>query len=475
MKSLMRLPSLSNLVAALYERRRRSQTAATVLALLLAALPAVAQINDGKPDPEIAVPESLDLPYSLGFALDNNFAIRQAKERIRQQEGIVLEVRSAQIPNVGASAGYSRNAEEIGGGSDRNWSVNITARQVLYSGGGVRAGVEAQKLSLDAAVLTLRAVINDALLEVRTRFYTVLVNRERIKVQEQNIELLQRQLQDVKNRFEAGTVSNFEVLRAEVALANAQPALITARNDHRLAIEELRQSLGFVNTNTENVAKVPDFIGTLEFKPVDYDLRSALVSAREKRPDLQRLYKLEAAAEQGITVQRSNYLPTVSAYGAYDWRMNSTGSSSLSNARDGWTVGLSSSWDIFDGRATAGRVAQARSQLELAKLSVAQAQLSVDVDVRRAISTYQQATELAEASKKVVEQAEEAVRLANARFGAGTATQLDVLTSQVDLTTARLNQLQAYYSYNVAVADVRRAMGLGDELTPAGELSWPPK
>ncbi|HEY0863159.1 MAG TPA: TolC family protein [Lacunisphaera sp.] len=457
MKSLMRLPSLF-----------------LVGASLLAALPAVAQINDGKPDPEFAVPQGLDLPYALGFALDNNFAIRQAKERIRQQEGIVLEVRSAQIPNVGAAAGYSRNADEISSnGRDHNWSVNITARQVLYAGGGVRAGVEAQKLSLDAAVLTLRAVINDVLLEVRTRFYTVLVNRERIKVQEQNTELLQRQLQDVKNRFEAGTVSNFEVLRAEVALANAQPALITARNDYRLAIEELRQSLGFVNTSTENVAKVPDFIGTLDFKPVDYDLRSALVSAREKRPDLQRLAKIEAAAEQGIIAQRSNYLPTVSAYGAYDWRMNSTGSSSLSNARDGWTVGLSSSWDIFDGRATAGRVAQARSQLELAKLAVAQAQLDVDVDVRRAISTYQQATELAEASKKVVEQAEEAVRLANARFGAGTATQLDVLTSQVDLTTARLNQLQAYYSYNVAVANVRRAMGLGDELTPAGELPWP--
>jgi outer membrane protein TolC len=445
-------------------------------ASLLATLPAVAQINDGKPDPDFAVPEALDLPYSLGFALDNNFTIRQAKERIKQQEGIVLEVRSAQIPNVSAAAGYSRNADEISGnGLDHNWSVNITARQVLFSGGGVAASVKSQQLALEAAGLTLRAVINDVLLEVRTRFYTVLVNRERIKVQEQNIELLQRQLKDVKNRYDAGTVSNFEVLRAEVALANAQPALITARNDHRLAIEELRQSLGFVNTSDQDVAKVPEFIGTLEFHPVNHDLRSALVSAREQRPDLQRLTKLAAAAEQGVTARRANYLPVVSAFGAYDWRMNSAGSSSLANARDGWTVGLQSTWDIFDGRATAGRVSQARSQLEQAKLSVAEAQLSVDVDVRRSISTYQQATELAEASKKVVEQAEEAVRLANARFGAGTATQLDVLTSQVDLTTARLNQLQAFYSYNVAVANVRRAMGLSDELKPAGELPWPAK
>ncbi|MBL9218081.1 MAG: TolC family protein [Opitutaceae bacterium] len=441
---------------------------------MLATLPVTAQINDGKPDPDIVVPAALDLPYALGFALDNNFTIRQAKERIRQQEGVVLEVRSAQIPNVSATAGYARNADEISSnGRDHNWSVNITARQVVFAGGGVTASVKSQQLSLDAAVLALRAVINDVLLQVRTQFYGVLVARERIKVQEQNIELLQRQLQDVKNRYEAGTVSNFEVLRAEVALANAQPALITARNDHRLAIEELRRSLGFTNIDESTVAKTPDFLGSLDFTPASYELRSALSTARESRPDLQRLLKLESAAEQGVTARRAGYVPDVSVYGAYDWRMNSTGSSSLSNARDGWTLGLQSSWDIFDGRATAGRVSQARSQLEQAKLAVAEARLSVDVDVRRAISTFQQATELAEASKKVVEQAEEAVRLANARFSAGTATQLDVLTSQVDLTTARLNQLQAYYSYNVAVANVRRAMGLGDELAPAGELSWP--
>src|SRR6478609_7305297 len=169
MNSLMRLPSLlSRPVAALNERRRRSQTAATVAALLLAAVSAVAQINDGKPDPGVVVPDSLDLPYALGFALDNNFAIRQAKERIRQQEGIVLQVRSAIIPNVNSSAGYQRNADEIStNGRDTAWAVDITARQVLYAGGGVMAGVQSQKLALEAAVLELQAVINDALLDVR--------------------------------------------------------------------------------------------------------------------------------------------------------------------------------------------------------------------------------------------------------------------------------------------------------------------
>ena len=74
-----------------------------------------------------------------------------------------------------------------------------------------------------------------------------------------------------------------------------------------------------------------------------------------------------------------------------------------------------------------------------------------------------EAWELVQASVKTVEQAQEALRLANVRYGAGTATQLDVLTSQVALTEARLNQLQAYYGYNVALAAMRQAIGQADE------------
>jgi outer membrane protein TolC len=71
---------------------------------------------------------------------------------------------------------------------------------------------------------------------------------------------------------------------------------------------------------------------------------------------------------------------------------------------------------------------------------------------------------MVESTGKVVEQAVEALRLANARNDAGAATQLDVLTSQVALTEARLNQLKAYYSYHVAQASVRQATGQLDQL-----------
>lgn len=436
--------------------------------LPLLAFLAAAILRAADPAPEPPVPDQLDLKIALGFALENNFAIRQAKERIRQQEGVVVEVRASQMPivAVSASASYMDNHQRSSSfipETNRAEAASLQARQLLYAGGGVTAIVRSQTLVRAAAMLALQAVVNDALLQVRTGFYDVLLARESIKVQEQNVELLQRQLQDVSSRSEAGTVSNFEVLRAEVALANAQPPLIRARNDYRLAIEQLRQALGFTTRTEPNLTKVPDFVGTLDFSPVNYELRSALAAAREQRPDLQRLRQLEDAAGEGVKAQQSGFRPNLSVVGSYDWQRSSA-SNSFYSGRSGYTLGLQSQWNIFDGRATAGRVAQARSQLEQSKLATAELRLAVDVEVRRAISSLQEATELAEASKKVVAQAEESLRLANARFAAGTATQLDVLTTQVALTEARLNQVQAYYRYNVAVAQVRKAMGLGDEL-----------
>ncbi|MBL9200261.1 MAG: TolC family protein [Opitutaceae bacterium] len=429
------------------------------LAAFVLAASAVAQ-----PAPQQPVPDVLDLPTAIGFALENNFAIRQARERIRQQDGVVVQVAARSVPNVSADAAYQRNDREISNGfpaSDRAWQVNLTASQVLYAGGGVSASVKSARLARDAALLDLQAVINEALLQVRTGYYRVLLAREQIKVQESNLALLQQQLKNATDRFEAGTVSSFEKLRAEVAVANAKVPLITARNDFRLAIEALRQALGFTTNTADQARKVPEFAGALEFKPQVFDLQSAFDAARAHRPELERIAKLTAAQAEGVTAAKAGYYPNVAAFGGWTLRKGPT--DSFGDSNNGWLIGVQSQWAIFDGRATAGKVAQARSALEQTRLTLAEVQLAIEIEVRRAHSQWQQAAETAEVSAKVVEQAAEAVRLATARYEAGTSTQLDLLAAQTELTTARNNQIQAFFGHNVAVAALRKAMGQADE------------
>lgn len=434
------------------------------LAMGLAAT-AVAQRTPSAPE----VPDMLDLPTAVAYAVENNFSIRQARERIREQEGLITEVKALALPSATLNSSYTKWDDELSsdrgfsGASTQNWNISIDVRQTLYSGGGVRAALDSQASLREAVRRELEGVVNSAILEVRTRFYDVLLAREQIKVQEQNVALLREQLQTAKNRFDAGAVSNFDVLRAEVELANALPELIRARNNFRTAVDALRFSIGFVNQSPGAIAKVPEFVGTLDYSPINFELESTLASARESRPELLRLAAVVEAQDANVRFAKSGYLPDVSLVGGYQLR-KANFSERFRDSPDGWTIGLQSSWAIFDGNRTKGQVVQARSQLAQAELALDEFGLAVEVEVRRALSAFQEAGELVDAAGKVVEQAQEALRLANSRYGAGTATQLDVLTTQVSLVRAQLNKLQAVYNYNVSVARVRQAAGIPDPL-----------
>jgi outer membrane protein TolC len=287
------------------------------------------------------------------------------------------------------------------------------------------------------------------------------------------VELFQRQLTDTRNQFQAGAVSNFEVLRAEVSLANAQPDLISARNDYRVSIEQLRQSLG-LPSGPNGAAILPEVVGSLDVVPAQFSEDAALASARAHRPELVRLAHLTEAQEESVKNARSNYYPNASLVGQYEWTgFGYTGAASTygiaaAAQANGWLVGLEANWSIFDGRSTQGRVRQARSVLEQDRIAQSAEELAIDVEVRQDYSAFEQAQELVDATRKTVEQAQEALRLANERFHVGSATQLDVLTSQVSLTQARTNQLQANFNYLVAYATLRKAMGLGDDLAIGG-------
>ena len=415
-----------------------------------------------------SLPDPLDIRSAILYAFDHNYAILQSREQILQQEGVIVQVKAQEIPNVGATAGYQRGEATVSQSYPPEtalWTAEVKATQALFAGGGITATVRGAKLTRDAALFDLQTTMNTALLDVRTKFYNVLLAREQVGVQEENIKLLERQLQDTRNQFHAGSVSNFEVLRAQVALANAQPDLITARNNYRVGIEQLRQSLG-APSGAGGSTHFPTVAGTLDFTPQAYDLDLALASAHAHRPELLRIGKQEDAGDQSVKAAKSTYYPNLSAFGAYEWGgADVVGTSTIAGGThyaNGWLFGLQSSWAIFDGRATAGKVQQANSQLNQTRLAYAAEELAINVEVRQAFSSLEEAAELVAASQKTVEEAAEALRLANERYHAGSATQLDVLTSQVSLTQARTNQLQANYNYLVAVAAMRKAIGLGD-------------
>jgi outer membrane protein TolC len=413
------------------------------------------------------IPDSLELETAILYAVENNFSIRQAQLRIREQEGLIITVRANALPSVSLNANYTER--DAGLSEPRGffepitatWNLNFQVRQAVYSGGKLSHALDAQKYIEEAAVLDLQSVINQAVLETRTRFYDVLLARDQIEVETLNVELLEEQLVDAKNRYEAGAVSSFEVIRSEVELANSQPILIRAQNRFRVAVESLRQTLGYLNDDPMDALKIPEFIGELNPEPSQFDLVESLEAARAYRPEILRLEKIALARGESIKLEKASNRPEVDAVAGYGAN-RSFPSSSISDSLRGWTLALQTNWDIFDGRAKKGRLVQARARMEQANLDYWSQRLFVEVEVRQAYSDFLQSEQLVSAAVKVSEQAEEALRLAEARYAAGDGTQLDVLQTRVALTQARTNQLEANYSYNVASAKLRQAIGEPD-------------
>jgi outer membrane protein TolC len=413
--------------------------------------------------------QPLSLADAVNLALHQNPAILRAQKDVEAAQGVVLQTRAIAIPKVRSTASYQAKDPndvdriDIPGfpvfGTDQSWAADIRLSQSIYEGGRMASAFRTARLTRDQAWLNYQTAIADAVLQVQIAYADVLLGRQLVEVQEASVELLKRELADTTRRFDAGTVPQFNVLRAEVELANARPKLIKARNDQRIAKDQLSNLLG-LNLPKETSEDIPLMLsGNLEAKPFTIELPGALATAFEKRTELGALRKATALRKEDVVAAKAGYKPSVQAFVGYETH-SSAFSNDLSLELHGWIGGVALSWNIFDGFLTAGKVKQASALYDRAGIELDDATRQVDLDVRVAWSNLKEAGEVLESQEKVREQAAESLRLANARAEAGSATQLDVLGAQTALTEARTTQIQALHDYSVARSRLERAVGL---------------
>ncbi|MBV8899898.1 MAG: TolC family protein [Verrucomicrobia bacterium] len=341
-------------------------------------------------------------------------------------------------------------------GPTDTWVVQLYIQQTLWNGGADIAARRQARISEDAAYYQLRDTIDQIVANVRTQFDQILLDRALIQVQEESVNLLQSQLADQRSRFEAGTVPQFNVLQAETQLENQIPQLITARNNYRIAQLTLARTLG-IPADQQYASDEPlPVAGMLTYSPIQYDLASALAVARASRPFLKVQRSNVLAGVENVTVQAAGFQPTITAQAGLEQRSDPT-STQLTKTREGWFLGLSGSWNIFDGFRTYGNVKQARASLEQAKATFDDAVRQVELEVATAVSNLRNSQETIISTQKAIEEAREALRLSNERLAAGTGTQLDVLNAQTQLTTAETNFVQAEYNYSAYVIEFQRS------------------
>jgi outer membrane protein TolC len=412
--------------------------------------------------------QPLTLADALNIAEAHNGNILKAKQDLEAQYGVAVQTKAIVLPKLQAAGNYRRveegRIETFGGGpvffsfNPQAWSVGVQVVQSIYEGGRLQSSLRSARLLREQAVLDYQTVIADMLLAVRIAYDDALLATNEILVREASVALLTKQLEDTRSRYEAGVVPQFNVLRAEVELANARPPLIRARNLYRITKQRLVNELGF-SLPKSVMEDVPlQLAGRLEAEPYSIDLSNALAQALEKRTELAALRKVTELRKEGVKTAKASYWPSLQVFAGYGGQSKQF-EDALSAEVHGWEAGARANWDLFDGLLTKGKVEQARALEARAGVELDDTTRRIELEVRTAYSTFIEAKEVLESQAKVNEQAVEALRLATARYEAGSGTQLDVLSAQTALTDARTVYVRALREYSVARSRLERAIG----------------
>jgi outer membrane protein TolC len=404
--------------------------------------------------------------------LERNKDLTTARLDIDKADARVNEAWGYALPSVDLSANYTRSLERpvfflpdfansgsnktvpVKIGTEHSWGLTLSARQTVFNS-TVIIGVGAAHVYSDVARELYRSKKLETISNVRKAFYGVLVASEARDLMRANLKNAGENLANVRTLSKQGLVSEYDELRASVGVENLRPEVIRAENGHALAIDALKSAMG-IDPTEEIVVQ-----GALQFQPVPEDrVATALDQVKETNAGLKAL-RLQIDVNQAfLNVERSNYLPTVSAFGnlQYQAAKNTFGVSTNDFFRSS-QVGLNLTFSLFQGLQTNARVDQAKVEVRKTEEQVANLENNLRTAAHSLVLQLRQAQQRIEAQGKTVEQAERGYRIATTRFLSGAGTQLEVNDAQLALTQAKVNRIQAVYDYLVASADFDNTLG----------------
>ena len=444
----------------------------TALALLLAPLGVAAAgvpRTKNAPSFEALLQRPLSLVDALNIATEQNGIILQARKSVEARLGVAIQTRAILLPQVLGRVDYSVTQDslvELNTGfnatgptlNNQRWVGDARVVQSLYQGGRLLSALRVSKLIREQAMQDFLTSLGQVLLQVRTAYDDVQLAAAQIEVRQASVDLLKGELDNVRSRLAAGVVSEFDQLRAEVELSNAEPPLILARNSYVIAKQALVELLGY-NVLKEAKNDLPLRLDTpLQVRKYPADLPGALAAGWKNRTELESLNTQVKLSDENIITARAGNKPGVQAFAGYDVtsRMRTR---NAGDSLDGAIAGVQMSWPLFDGFLTQGRVAEAQANRGLRQAQLEEQRRLVSLQVRTAWSDILSAKATVDSQKENIGRAERTVQLARERYLAGTGIQVDILSAQTALTQTRGNYVQALRDYSVAYSRLLRATG----------------
>ncbi len=404
---------------------------------------------------------SLDIEAAKEYALNFNKTIKNSGLSVVQSQEQLRETISTGLPQVNATTDYSNSlGAEISIQFDENApaskipikptsNFNLQVGQLIFNGSYI-VGVQTAKLYQKMTEKNLEKTEQDIVSQVIESYYLVLVSGESLKILEANMKNLQEIYKKTEPMVSVGMMEKVELDQLSVQVNSLNNAMKSAERQYEMTQNMLRLQLGVsADTKLELTESLQDIMENTETNSLangSFDIVQNI--------DYQLINVQEDMTEKQIDLQKAAYLPTISGYYNYTYKI-------LKPAFDmspPHVVGLQMNIPIFSSGERRAKVHQAKIDLEMAKNNKSMLEDQLSIQFKQLNFNILSAVESFENQKKNVEVSREVYKSLKTKYEQG-------IISSLELTTADNNYLQAESDYLTSMLEVLRAKNELNTLT----------
>ncbi|MGD1941121.1 MAG: TolC family protein [Leptolyngbyaceae cyanobacterium] len=417
---------------------------------------------------EIIGTQPVTLEEAIELSYRNNPDLRTALLELEQSQAALREAQAANFPTLsvngtlqgqnttdsstevvttpgGGLAFETSSTEELGASA----SAQVDLVYNLYSSGQRGATIRAAEEQVRLSELEVERRREDLRLNTANEYYDLQASIESIRISEAFLEEAERNLRDTSLREEVGVGTRFDVLRAEVQVANARQDVVNAERSRQVAQSTLARRLNVPPALTITTVPV-DIAGNWPL-----GLEESIVLAYQNRAELEQQLVQSDISEELRVAELAALGPQVDLFANYTISDTLTQSDSFN---DNYSFGARVSWTLFEGGAAQARARQRELDSEISERNFEESRNTIRLSVESAYYNLEANLTNIDTARLSVEQAQEALELAILRFDAGVGTQLDILNAQSELTDAEVNLVEAIVGYNRSLAEIKRAV-----------------
>lgn len=393
---------------------------------------------------------------ALSKAYLNNPDINQQRAAVRASDESVPAANAGYLPTITAqgNASITRSQADLPGVSTvgstypRGYGVSVT--QNVWNGNRTANGVRKAESLVLGQREQLRFTEQNVLLSGLTYYMDVLRDTAVLELQRSNVQVLQEQLRQTRDRFNVGEVTRTDVAQAEASLAQAQATALTAQSTLQTSMANYRQVIG---DEPKSLAPVMPIT-----KPLPKSLPDAIAISQTEHPAIVAMLHGVDASELTVKINEGALYPTVGLTAGLNKNFDPTGFSPGSRVLSASLMG-SIQIPIYDGGASYAGIRQAKEQLSQQELSTDLQRDKVRQAVVSAWGANTNSVGVLKASRAQVAAAEVALAGIREEAKVGQRTTFDVLTAQQTLLNARVSLVTAQHDQVVNSYNLLSAIG----------------